>query len=193
MKNIVYLIAFGTVFLIGCGEDPKKEVKDDNEFYKTEIPSANELREGIALLEDSIMRMSQNSANIRKQLPNLTRQELIERALLLYRNYPDDKDAAKCLDKVHMSYSTMEAYILAAKYADTLIEAYPKYEERSRVIESVASHYDYFVKPWDGEKVKFYYDLLLNDYPNLTDEKKADVQYRLDNMHLTLEELMAKQ
>lgn len=193
MKNSLYLIAIGMILLISCGEDSKKQIENDPEFYKTEIPSADELRKGIVVLEDSIMRMSENRENVRKQLPNLTRQELIERALLLYRNYPEDKDAAASLDKVHMSYSTMEAYVLAAKYADTLIRNYPKYKERARVIESVASHYDYFVKPWDGEKVQFYYELLLKDYPNLTDEKKEDVQYRLDNMEFTLEELMAKQ
>ncbi|MDG2441471.1 MAG: hypothetical protein P8M19_07370 [Crocinitomicaceae bacterium] len=193
MKNLLYLSVVALVF-VACGDEPKKDpISDADKSYVTEVPSADVLREGIEMLEDSIMRMSQSQEDVRKQLPNLTRQALIEKALLLYRSYPGDKDAAACLDKVHMTYSAMNAYTLAAKYADTLIVKYPKYEHRARVIESVASHYDYFVKPWDAEKVKSYYELLLKDYPNLTEEKKADVQFRLDNMDLTLEELMAKQ
>ncbi len=193
MKRLVQITLIG-ILITACGEDPKEDIDHGQpESYVTVVPPANELRKGIKMLEDSIMRMSQNPNIIRKQLPNLTRQALIEKALLLYRSYPNDKDAASCLDKVHMSYSSMNAYDVAVKYADTLIEKYPKYQHRARVIESAASHYDYFVKPWDGEKVESYYKLLLKDYPNLTEEKKSDVQFRLDNMDLTLEELMEKQ
>lgn len=183
---------FGAVLfalLVACGSD-KKEGEKGNQ---AEIPSAEELLEGIKVLEDSLMTLSQLTEYHTTQIPRLTKMTLIEKELLLYRAYPDHAEAATCLDKVHMLYSSLEAYELSSQYADTLLMKYPKYKERLRVIEGQISNYDMFIKPWNQEKVKYYYKMLQKEYPNLPQERKDDIQFRLDNIDLSLDQLIEKQ
>lgn len=189
MKKIVGLLALGAL-LVACSGKEENSEKDG--FYQTEVPDVETLKEGIKTLEDSLYAMS-TQADIAKQIPNLTRMALIEKLLLVYREYPKDQQAAECLDKVQMTYSAMEAHRACANYADTLLMKYPDYEGRMLVIESQIANYDQFIKPWDKEKVKHYYDMLLKEFPNMSEEKKADIEFRLENIDLSLEELIEKQ
>lgn len=186
-KYLGFILVIGLIASCGNGED-----KEDVAVYETEVPEASVLLEGIKVLEDSVLSLSMDLDGP-KQMKSLTHQALVEKLLLLYREYPEHEKAANCLDKVQMAYSSIGIHELAAKFADTLLEKYPSYEGRLLVLESQITNYDEFIKPRNKEKVKEYYGMIFKDFPNLSEEKKADYQFRLDNIDLTFDELIKKQ
>ncbi len=102
--------------------------------------------------------------------------------------FPSEENTAVCLDKLQMIYSGENEYLTAAKYVDTLIKEYPKYSNRALIIESQIANYDIFIKPRDTSKVRFYYELLLNENPDMDSVKKQDIQNRLAKLELSYNE-----
>ena len=190
---IKYLLGIITIaaLVVSCGgEDEKKE--QGGEFYSTEVPEADVLRVGIKQLEDSLMKISQNP-DVEGKVTNLVQQACIEKLKLMYQAYPDDKDAALSLHKVSMMYSAMGVPNLSVKYADSLIEQYPKYKDRWLVLQSNAMYYDMEVQPRDKEKMRYYLEKLINEYPNLDPEILDQSKSRLETIDLTFEELILQQ
>lgn len=118
------------------------------------------------------------------------RDSLTATLLSYYRSNPDDPYAPECLDKVHLIYSAKRDYVTAAKYADTLLEKYPKYVNRLMIIESQFNNYDMFIQPRDKEKARYYLELLLKEDKKMDKETRADWEYRLEYIDLTIEQLM---
>lgn len=116
-----------------------------------------------------------------------------DKCLLVYRSFPKSEEAPKYLDKAHVILSSAGLHGLAVHYADTLINKYPSYKNRPMVLESLASAYDMFIVPRKKELVEKYYKMLLKENPNLPKEQRENIQYRLDNIDLTFDELIAKQ
>lgn len=190
---IKYLFGIITIaaVVVSCGGEEKGTEKGDGKFYTTEVPDAEVLRVGIKQLEDSITKVSRSNTD--EKVTNLLQQACLEKLKLMYRAYPKDKDAALSLQKVYMMYSGMGAGELSAKYADSLIEKYPDYEQGWLALQSNALYYDREVVPRDKEKVRYYLEKLLKDYPNLDPETIADTKSRLSTIDLTFEELIKKQ
>jgi hypothetical protein len=113
-----------------------------------------------------------------------------EKCLAVYRNFPKSKEAPKYLDKAHVILSSNGLHGLAVLYADTLINKYPAYKNRPMVLQSLASAYDLFIIPRKKELVVKYYKMLLKENPNLPKEERENVQFRLDNIDKTFEELI---
>lgn len=187
MKYFLGLL-LATAFLVSCGGEEGKG-DGNGEFYETDIPSPDVLRVGIKGLEDSLMRLSEDQTADRT-LTNLVQQAYIEKLKLMYRTYPKDKDAAHSLRKVYMMYSAMGAPELSVKYADSLVEKYPKYEEGWLALQSNAMYYDMEAQPRDKEKVRYYLEKLLKEYPDLDPEIIDQVKSRLETIDLTFEELI---
>jgi hypothetical protein len=174
MKRIML---FSTLLLLfffqSCGTDSSK------------TPSREELKARIKEMEDSLKGL-QAGIDQTKQIPNLTHFELINRLLDYYHAFPNDAYSAECLDKVHMKYSGMNISERAVQYADTLLEKFPNYVNRALVIESQIGSYDVSIQPRDTAKVRYYYNLLLKENPNMSKEKKMDIQDRLGHLEMTL-------
>jgi hypothetical protein len=185
MKYTWFILVMLTLSLASCGGNEKKE----EEGVK---PSKEELIEKINYMEDSLKRLTSQLKDI-KQIPNLTRMELINRLLDFYRNYPEDQFAPECLDKVHMTYSGMGVYIRSVEYADTLLLNYPKYVNRAMVLESQGSSYDIFIQPRDSAKVRYYYELLLKENPKMDKAKRNGIKERLKFNHLNFDQYIDKQ
>lgn len=190
MKNYLLMLAVLFGIFVSCGGKEKK-VKEENKFYETEVPEANVLRVGIKQMEDSLMKLSQAGAE--KKLTNLVQQSLVEKLKLLYQAYPKDKDAAKSLAKVYMMYEGMGVPELSVKYADTLIERYPKYEGRWLALQSNALYYDIVAVPRNKEKVRYYLEKLIKEYPRIDPEIINQAKSRLESIDLTFEELIKQQ
>ena len=188
MKNWIGIIVFG-LMLASCGGESEEVVNENG----IEVPSPEELSSSIDQLRDSLVKLGDNSAVHGTQIPKLTQLSYVEKCLLFYRTYPEHEKAPDCLKEVHFMYGVMGAYPLSAQYGDTLLEKYPKYKDRLAILESQISNYDFFIKPWDGKKVEELYNQVFKEFPNLPADKKADFQYRLDNMDLTGDELIDKQ
>lgn len=175
---------FIVIGLIGaiysCGSDGSKE---------GEKPTKEELVSKIKVMEDSLKGLQANLNTI-KQIPNLTHFELINRLLDYYHNYPEDTYAAECLDKVHMKYSGMGIHVRAVEYADTLLNKYPDYVNRAMVLESQGSTYDIFIQPRDTAKVRYYYELLLKENPEMEKDKREGIKDRLKHLDMTFDEFI---
>lgn len=191
MKNYLVILTVLIGTLVSCGGEEKK-VKEENKFYETEIPEANVLRVGIKQLEDSITKISQ-STGIESKVKNLLQQAYLEKLKLMYQAYPKDKDAARSLAKVYMIYSGMGVSDLSVKYADTLIERYPKYEERWLALQSNALYYDMEAVPRNKEKIRYYLEKLIKEYPRIDPEIISQAKSRLETIDLTFEELIEQQ
>ena len=191
IKCLFGIIAISAL-LVSCGGEDKKGENGDKGFYSTEVPEADVLRVGIKQLEDSLMKISQNT-NINKTVTNLVQQAYLEKLKLMYEAYPKDKDAALSLRKVYMMYSAMGVSELSVKYADSLIEKYPEYDERWLALQSNAVYYDMEVEPRDKDKVRFYLEKLIKEYPKLDPEIIEQAKSRLETIDLTFEELIKQQ
>jgi hypothetical protein len=118
------------------------------------------------------------------------RLELIDALLDYYRTFPEDKYSPECLDKVHFVYTAMRKFASAARYGDTLLINYPNYVNREMVIESQYNTYDMFIEPRNVEKVEYYLNMWLSEYPNMDKDKKEEIEYRLKYVDLTIEQIM---
>ena len=142
------------------------------------------LKEIIVQKEDSLSQLQKEN----KPIPRDKHFELIQSLNDFYLAFPKDKYAPVCLDKIQMSYSGLGVYHRAIEYADILIKKYPNYINRPMILESQASNYDIFQQPRDTVKVKYYYELLLKENPNLDKDKKEGITMRLQHLNLTFDE-----
>jgi hypothetical protein len=178
MKIKIVLFTAILALAYACGEAKKDGA---------ESPSKEALKTSITQMEDSLKQLQSNLA-VTKEIPNLTKFELINRLLNFYQSYPEDDYAALCLDKVHMAYSGMGIHIRSIQYGDTLLMKYPNYINRSMVLESQGSNYDIFLEPRDTGKVKYYYELLLKENPTMEKEKRDGIKDRLKHINLTFDQ-----
>jgi hypothetical protein len=179
-SSFILVFSMLALFAASCGESSAD---------KSKKPSKELLKKHIKEMEDSLKGLQANLNEI-KQIPNLTHFELINRLLEYYHNYPEDVYAAECLDKVHMKYSGMNIHERAVLYADTLLKEYPKYVNRSLVLESQGSAYDIFIHPRDTSKVRYYYTLLMKENPNMEKDKKEGIEDRLKHLNMNFDEFI---
>ncbi len=140
-----------------------------------------ELKASIKQMEDSIMAIQKDPMQAAK-MPSLTNIELINRLLAYYHAFPKDKYAADCLFKTHIKYSDLQAYELSVAYGDTILQLFPKFENKDFLLESIASTYDVLIEPRDEEKVRLYYETLLKE--DLKPVKRKDIENRLAHIDL---------
>lgn len=176
MKILVIGIIGLMVTLVACSGGEEKETITKESLVKE-----------ISLFEDSLKRNLIPSGN------RTTTIDYAEKCLAVYRNYPKSKEAPKYLDKAHVILSSNGLHGLAVLYADTLINKYPNYKNRPMVLQSLASAYDLFIIPRKKELVFKYYNMLLKENPNLPKEERETVQFRLDNIDKSFEELIELQ
>ena len=91
-----------------------------------------------------------------------------------------------------MIYSSTKRYEKSAIYGDTLVLEYPDYINRPLILESMANVYDMYIFPRDTSKVRYYNELLLKENKDISKEKREEIQFKLDNLELTLQEIIMK-
>jgi outer membrane protein assembly factor BamD (BamD/ComL family) len=173
MKRFPSLFFICILILAACQDSPEKQSK------KTE------LRNRITSYEDSLATLQKDPKKA-AQITSLAQIELINRLKAYSQAFPKDTFSADCLFKTHMIYEQLGAPIEARAYADTLLERFPNYKNRSLLLESLASSYDMNM-PRDTTKVRYYFNLLLQE-PTTTKEQKMDIKKRLAQLALTFEQ-----
>lgn len=153
---------------------------------KEAVQTKESMIEELQLFEDSLKN------NQLDTVKNIT-VKYAEKCLTIYRLFPKSEEAPTYLDKAHVIYSSAGLHSLAVLYADTLIRKYPAYKNRPMVLQSLANAYDLFLVPRKKELVQKYYSLLLKENPKLPAEERESIQYRLDHINLTFEELIEEQ
>lgn len=190
MRTIFGMLLIGS-FIVSCGSGEKTD--ESVKGMTTEIPSAEVLLKQLSELEDSLLRIPTDIKTQESQVPKLTQMAVIENALLVYRTYPEHKSAPKCLEKVSIYYSNLNAHEASANFGDTLLAKYPKYPERKRVIENQIASYDYFIKPWNKKKVMGYYTMLKKEFPKMSADEKEGMENRLKHMNLSGDQFLDMQ
>lgn len=150
--------------------------------------SSSGLKEVIKSKEEALKNLPSSDNDLEKR--EKMRLELVDALIDYYQTYPSDDYAPECLDKVHFVYTAMREFAIAAKFGDTLLMNYPDYINREMVIESQYNTYDMFVEPRDKEKVRYYLEMWLKEYPKMDKEKKEEIEYRLKYIDLTIEQIM---
>ena len=173
MKRGAYIFVMTLFLLAGCSSSDAQ----------------SELRNEIELKETHITKLSEELAPGEKLDPK-EKLELIELLNNYVEQYPEDAFAPECLSRIHMIYSSEEDYKSSLEYADRIINDYPDYINRALIIESQAGSYDIWIKPRDTSKVRFYYEMLLAEYPDLPAEKVMDIKDRLNNLDMTIEDII---
>lgn len=172
MKVIISLVILMFLF-VSCGDE------------KAEL--LNKIKDS----ENALFEKSQALKPGETLAPELD-QTLVDALLAYYHEFPEDELAPECLDKLHMKFSGSGDFEKAAMYGDTLLTKYKTYVNRAMILESLANIYDMNVSPRDTAKVRMYNELLLKENPDMSAEKVEDIKYRLDNIDLTIGELIQK-
>ena len=153
-----------------------------------EVRKGKDIKKDIKKVESKVMEASKTG--IYNPAYKKSSNELLEYLLEYYHSYPKDKYSAECLTKVHMLHSRMGNIEKSVAYADTLLDQFPKYKNRSQVIESQIQSYEMDIKPRNIEKIKGYLELWLAENKKAPKEKIEDMEYHLKFVHMSLEERM---
>lgn len=134
--------------------------------------------------ESRVIELSKDQAKAKETV--LAKGELVNVLLSFYEKYPKDNYSANCISKVVMLYTGLNDANMAVAYADTLIDNYPKFVDRSQIIESQILAYEISIAPRDTEKIKKYLNLWLKENKKASPEKISEMKYHLENVKTAL-------
>lgn len=153
-----------------------------------DIRKRHEIKKDIKSAESRVTEASKAGA-VTEEFQNAS-EDLMESLLEYYHGYPEDKYSAECVTKVHMLHSALGNVDEAVAYGDTLLDQFPKYKNRSQVIESQIQAYEMLIKPRNVEKIKGYLKMWLAENKDAPKEKIEDMEYHLKFVAMSLEERM---
>lgn len=181
MKHAFFLLAT-LMFVVSCSNDQAVE---------TEAPkrTLEDMKTELKHFEDSLKK---NSAGGNMNFDQQTAVVYAEKCLAIKNSFPKSKEAPALMNKAHIIFSSVGLYQRSVVIADSLITMYPMYEKRAMVLESLASSYDIFIQPRRKEKVKYYYELLLEDNMKIPAEQRVMIEKRLQYVDLPFEEYIQK-
>lgn len=153
-----------------------------------EVRSRREIKKDIKAAEKKVTEASM-TAQVTDEFTAAS-DTLMTALLEYYHTYPKDKYSAECVTKVHMLHSALGNVEKAVAYGDTLLAEFPKYKNRSQVIESQIQAYEMLIKPRNVEKIKEYLNLWLSENKNAPKQKIEDMEYHLRFVDMSLEQRM---
>ncbi|XOV67723.1 MAG: hypothetical protein ACFHU9_00865 [Fluviicola sp.] len=169
------LLCCTLVVTTSCSNEPevrkRKEIKKDIKSAETKVTNASKAGQVTPEFEASS-------------------EELMAALLEYYHAYPKDKYSAECVTKVHMLHAALNNVEESVAYGDTLLEQFPKYENRAQVIESQIQAYEMLIKPRNVEKIKGYLNMWLAENKKAPQQKIEDMKYHLKFVDMSLEERM---
>lgn len=186
MKKIFLLAGFGAIFL-ACSS--KEETLVNDQSAPVEI-TAESIKEGIKVMDDSLDVIYKNIMENNGQLDRNAVLEAINRHLSLYKNFPKDQSAAASLDKAQMLFMQLRIEEEAAKWRATLIKEYPEYKDIHRIYQAQIVYYT--IDNEQPEKAEKLIREILKDSVNMEVEQVEMLKSRLENIDLSFEELTQK-
>lgn len=184
MKYLAILLIFGVIS--SCQENEEVAVLDEQ--------SPAFLKERIQEMDDSLNLLMEKALTEKEfAIDRLVYHEAANRNILFYKSFPDHDFAPEALEKAASMYMSINLEPRAAEWRDTLIQNYPNYKHILSVLELQKSFYDNF-ETYNPEMIKKYCQMMLDKGGNqLTQEKRDDIQFRLEHIDLNFKELIQLQ
>lgn len=154
----------------------------------SEKPELEALKERVSAYEDSLSKGTAKMDAGQTQCVYYA-----EMCLDVPKNYPESKEAPAYMDRAHMIFSSCNLHRRAVITAEELIREYPSYKNRQMVLISLATAYDIFILPRNKDKVRYYYEQLLKENPDMPKEEREGYEFRLKYIDLSHEELIELQ
>ena len=148
MKFLLTVFAL-TILLFSCSQD-------------VNVTSKEKVKNEISDQEKHVSKLSKDLEKTKETV--LAKGELADVLLSFYQKYPKDDYSANCLSKVVMLYTGLDDVVMATAYADTLIDKYPKFVDRSQIIEIQIVAYEISITPRDTDKIKKMTEKELDEY-----------------------------
>ncbi|MDX1651167.1 MAG: hypothetical protein R3277_01665 [Brumimicrobium sp.] len=185
--NQVYWMALCLILVIGsCVNEEKQEGPEVKEVTPESMMS------DIKEMDDSLeVLFAQRMKSDNFEIDRLVYHEAINRNKAFYMTYPDHSYAPKAAEKIASMYLQLNIEPEAIKWRDTILINYPDFERKLDILELQKAAYDNF-DTYDKEKIIYYSDEMLK-MEGLPEEKKKDIQFRLENIDLTFRELIKLQ
>ncbi|MCR9173167.1 MAG: hypothetical protein NXI10_11770 [bacterium] len=175
LLNLLGMLFCAFIVTAACSSEP-------------EVRKRKEIKKDIKTAEKKVTEASKSGA-VTAEFKEST-DELMTALLEYYHAYPKDKYSAECVTKVHMLHSALGNVEKAVAYGDTLLDQFPKYDNRAQVIESLIQAYEMDIKPRNVEKIRGYLELWLAENKKAPKEKIEDMEYHLKFVSMSLEERM---
>ncbi len=186
MKFIYYSI-FCLFGLISCSR-----TKSTNNL-EIGFSGSDSLKNSIVLKEQDLKRYYQDLMEGRIQkdtLPDKLINSLLKEYQMFFKMYPKDTNAPYFIDKIHQLFTQEKRYTYAVDWVDTLMYHYPNYRNKSLTLYSAASSADMYLL--DTNRVKRYYNRMLNECPKLKVEIKQQITHRLKYLSIPYIEYLVK-
>lgn len=154
---------------------------------------SDSLTKSIALKEKSLKNYYHNlmaDENSIDSLPNQLINSLLKEYQLYYKTYPEDSLSPYYVDKIHQLFTQEKQYTYAVDWVDTLLDHYPNYSNKSLVLYSAATTSDLYLL--DSNRVKKYYNRMLNECPKLKNQVKNQISHRLKYIEIPYLEYIEK-
>ncbi|WP_300665050.1 hypothetical protein [Fluviicola sp.] len=174
------------LFVLGCSSK-EESAKEGPENSKEQ--TLQEAVKDVKTFEDSL---KSASASGKLEFDQQAAVAYAEKCLSVYHRFPKTDEAPRYLDKAHIIFASVGLHQRSVILADSLIAMYPTYKNRAMVLESLAGAYDVFVIPRQKTKVKYYYEMLLKENPEMDAEQRKQIENRLKYIDLTFDEYVSK-
>ncbi|MEX2483046.1 MAG: hypothetical protein WED10_00705 [Brumimicrobium sp.] len=190
MKNSIYLfsILFTSLAFLSCEE---KSDENEGEDESAEV-TPESLKNSIKEMDDSLQvlfkkRMEEDNFKIDR----LVYHEAINRNKSFFENFPEHGYAPRAVEKIASMYLQLNIEGEAVKWRDTILHNYPNYKNKLGVLELQKSYYDNF-DTYEPEKIEYYCNEMLK-VEGLSEEKKEEIEFRLEHIELSFTELIKMQ
>ncbi len=183
-----YLFILTLFFFVSCSR------KEGSKSVKIGYVGADSLRQNISLKEKSLNSYYQNLMEGKvtvDTLPNKLINDLLKEYQLFFRTYPKDTISPYYIDKIHQLFTQEKQYSYAVDWVDSLLHYYPNYRNKTLVLYSAATSSDMYLL--DTNRVKKYYNRMLNECPKLKKEVKNQILHRLKYLAMPYMEYLGKQ
>jgi hypothetical protein len=177
----IYTFLFATLVLASCG-GPSIDTSSDEVTVES-------LKAAIKEIDDSLYILMEKALETDGvEIDRLVYHEGANRGIEFYKNFPEDEYAPYALDKVIGMYWALNIEPKTVEWLDTLITKYPEYPGIMGALERQKSVYDNF-DAYNPEKIKYYTNLML-ERNDLSPEKRADFELRLQHIDKSFEEFI---
>jgi hypothetical protein len=184
------LISFIVILLVLFFSCTRKRGSSQTKIGYT---GSDSLKKSISLKEKKLKNYYQSlmaDENSIESLPNQLINSLLKEYQQYYKTYPGDTLSPYYIDKIHQLFTQEKQYTYAVDWVDTLLYHYPNYTNKSLVLYSAATTSDLYLL--DTNRVKKYYNRMLNECPKLKNQVKNEISHRLKYLEIPYLEYISK-